>query len=213
MPSRSNRLACSVIVLALGLGAADAAAQFALDANPSVSGGSRNRPAPKPVTSREIYSVNRSTGTMVYNRANAFNDSVYSIYQRYNVDRFSHASTQGVSTSAALERRTPMPSAVGSADVTRGNAGTNSNTRPRARGRRDSRIATNAMYVSRPDHSPARTVNPAASRIRPVRPAADQPSKPPRYSIVAGGDEPRSETPSGARMYSVFQRIEWPWSR
>ena len=51
---------------------------------------------------RPIYSVNQATGTMVYNRANAYNDSTYSIYQRYTIDRFG-GEPAGLSTAAALE--------------------------------------------------------------------------------------------------------------
>ena len=79
--SRHARIGYLIGVLTLGLAMGEAEAQYALDANLSVHGTRNPRQAPLAV-GREIYSINRATGTMVYNRASAFNDSAYSIHQR-----------------------------------------------------------------------------------------------------------------------------------
>lgn len=78
-------------LLALGAGvilAGLAAAQHALDAG---LGSSRvNAPAAQPMMNKPLYTVNRQTGTMQYNEANAFNDPTYNIHQRYTMDRFEY---------------------------------------------------------------------------------------------------------------------------
>ncbi len=103
-------------LLALGLSLSEAAAQHALDANPSALG-RRNQTIAPLVTGPEIYSVHRGTGTMVYNRATAFNDSVYSIHQRNAFRLFDSPETTGVFSAAALARA-PIPEAAPPTPIT-----------------------------------------------------------------------------------------------
>ncbi len=97
--------------LALGLALSDATAQHVLDANPSALHGNRNPTSAPLVVGPEIYSVHRGTGTMVFNRATAFNDSTYSIHQRSAFHLFDSQETSGV-FSAAMLARTPAPEAA-----------------------------------------------------------------------------------------------------
>ncbi|MEM1329572.1 MAG: hypothetical protein AAGG07_03325 [Planctomycetota bacterium] len=94
-------------IIAFGLVTA-AVAQQALDRNLSASG-SRNAPAQNPLAnmSKPVYTVNRNTGEFQYNRANAFNDDTYNIYQRYTRGPFD---APGVGTSGV--RTTPRRSDV-----------------------------------------------------------------------------------------------------
>jgi hypothetical protein len=62
-------------------------AQYALDHNLQRGSGGYNRPTRTATLSRPVYTVNRHTGGMQYNRANAFNDKSYNIYQRYTHSR------------------------------------------------------------------------------------------------------------------------------
>lgn len=99
----SRRRRCALRA-ALLLGAAGVAtAQYALDAG---LGGTRiNAPRQQIAVSQPVYSVNRQTGEMVYNRANAFNDPSYNIYQRYAVDRTEYFYAGHSSASTSLETR------------------------------------------------------------------------------------------------------------
>jgi hypothetical protein len=81
----SNPTRVALIVLAFA-GAA-VWAQNALDANLNALGGRTNPVAPQLSAAPELYTVNRESGELVYNRANAFNDNVYTPYQRYVIDR------------------------------------------------------------------------------------------------------------------------------
>lgn len=94
-------------LLAIGaiLIAVSAAAQYALDAGLSAYG-RYNAPRAAPKLNQPIYTVNRATGEMQYNRANAFNDPVYNIHQRYTHDRFQYYSPSGVATGATASRPT-----------------------------------------------------------------------------------------------------------
>lgn len=100
-PRRAPRL------LALGamLIVATAAAQYALDAGLSAYG-RYNAPRAAPTLNKSIYTVNRATGEMQYNRANAFNDPVYNVHQRYTHDRFQYHTPAGVATGATASRPT-----------------------------------------------------------------------------------------------------------
>jgi hypothetical protein len=66
-----------------------AVAQYALDADLRAGGGRNPQRVPYTVP-KPIYTVNPQTGELQYNRANAFNDPVYTIYQRYSLDRFQY---------------------------------------------------------------------------------------------------------------------------
>jgi len=68
-----------------------AAAQHALAASSRVGGGRVNPKQPTATMSRPIYTLNHHTGEFVYNRANAFNDPAYTIYQRRTIDLFDRA--------------------------------------------------------------------------------------------------------------------------
>jgi hypothetical protein len=65
-----------------------ALAQHALDASLRLGGGRINPAQPTPTMSRPIYTLSHKTGDFVYNRANAFNDPVYTIYQRRTIELF-----------------------------------------------------------------------------------------------------------------------------
>lgn len=81
-------------------------AQYALDANLRRGGSRVNPHAPRQAMATPIYTVNRSTGTLSYNRANAFNDPAYNIYQRYLTDRTQYFKPTGVPASSAQRRIT-----------------------------------------------------------------------------------------------------------
>lgn len=98
---RTFRSVTAMLCLVL---ASIATAQYALDSNLAVGAGRRNPGPAKPAAQRDIYTVNRSTGEMQYNRANAFNDPVYTTYQRYTLDRFEYfepGATQPMRTTTA----------------------------------------------------------------------------------------------------------------
>jgi hypothetical protein len=96
--------ALGVVLITTGV-----AAQFALDAGLSASG-RINAPRSAPVINRPVFTVNRATGEMQHNRANAFNDPTYNIHQRYTHDRFENFTPAGVSTAAAAARPTGQSS-------------------------------------------------------------------------------------------------------
>lgn len=82
-----TRRAVSILAI-VALSGAGALAQRALDANTNVLGGRRNPTNPGVTMSRPIYKVNQRTGEMVYNRAVAFNDPAYNIYQYHTISKF-----------------------------------------------------------------------------------------------------------------------------
>ncbi|MCP3903116.1 MAG: hypothetical protein GY715_05715 [Planctomycetes bacterium] len=83
-----RHLATAATVLAvLALLATVLVGQYALDHNLQRGSGGINQPTRRAPLSRSVYTVNRRTGGMQHNRANAFNDSAYNIYQRYTLDR------------------------------------------------------------------------------------------------------------------------------
>ncbi len=81
-------------------------AQYALDASLRRGGSRVNPHAPRQAMAKPIYTVNRSTGTLSYNRATAFNDPAYNIYQRYTIDRTRYFKPTGVPASSAQRRMT-----------------------------------------------------------------------------------------------------------
>jgi hypothetical protein len=84
--------------------ATGASGQYALDKNQRIGGSGVNAYAPRPAVQRDVYTVNRNTGTYTYNRANAFSDTTYSIHERYINDRVDAFVPAGVSTGAGLSR-------------------------------------------------------------------------------------------------------------
>ncbi len=78
-----GRLAGLAVLIAAGA----VVAQTALDGSLNALGGRQNPRVPTLSAAPDLYSVSRETGELVYNRANAFNDNTYTIYQRYAVDR------------------------------------------------------------------------------------------------------------------------------
>lgn len=176
------------LVIAFG----EASAQYALDANLNTRGTQNVQRAPM-VVGREIYSVNRGTGTMVYNRANAFNDSTYSIYQRSAFTRFDSAETAGVFSAAKLSRL-PAPPAAPPTQIT-------SPVAPIARqSPAPGRVAVNP--VSRFNPPVARgPVTPSPSRA-PPRPAPALAG--PAYSVPNRPLRTPGAESSRVRTYSVF---------
>ncbi len=81
-------------------------AQYALDASLRRGGSRVNPHAPRQAMAKPIYTVNRSTGTLSYNRANAFNDPAYNISPRYTIDRTLYFKPTGVPASSAQRRMT-----------------------------------------------------------------------------------------------------------
>ncbi|TVQ32041.1 MAG: hypothetical protein EA376_06875 [Phycisphaeraceae bacterium] len=76
--------AFGALALLVGL----AAAQYALDAG---LGTSRINPASQRASvSQPVFTLNRTTGEFQHNPANAFNDPIYRIHQRYTHDRFTY---------------------------------------------------------------------------------------------------------------------------
>lgn len=83
--------AIAVLALAAALSAASFA-QDRLDRNSQRGSGGRNPSSSSGADmwnnmAKPVYTVNRDSGEFVYNRANAFNDPSYNIYQRYTLDR------------------------------------------------------------------------------------------------------------------------------
>ncbi len=87
--NRNRRVEAAVAALSV-LAVSSALAQRALDANLNTLGGGVNQATPQQSVNKPIFTVNRTTGDMSYNRANAFNDDTYRIYQRYTLDRFEY---------------------------------------------------------------------------------------------------------------------------
>jgi hypothetical protein len=187
----------SMAVLTLGLALSETQAQYALDANLSVHGTRNVQRAPLAV-GREIYSVNRATGTMVYNRASAFNDSAYSIHQRSAFTLFDSPHTSGVSTAADIARA-PIPEAAPPTQIT--SASTPPHTNPFAvTSTAPGRVAVSPVNqfvtpVSRGPIMQSPTPVPARAPAALTGPAYSVPSRPLRT--------PGAES-SRVRTYSVF---------
>ncbi len=180
-------------VLTLGLAPGEADAQYALDANLSVRGTHNVHRAPLAV-GREIYSINRATGTMVYNRASAFNDSAYSIHQRSAFTLFDSPQTSGVFSAADLARA-PIPEAAPPTQIT-------SPSGPPA--------ARRAPAPGRVAVSPVNQFVTPVSRGPVTRPPIPQPSRPPSalggpaYSVASRPLRSPGDEVSRVRTYSVF---------
>jgi len=91
--SRLRRVPAFLLAAAL---VASVLAQYELDSNLLAGGSGRNTRVKAPAVSRQIYSVNYKTGDFAYNRASAFNDPTYNIYQRYTFDRFNRTGAASV---------------------------------------------------------------------------------------------------------------------
>jgi hypothetical protein len=106
--ARTARLA--VLVTATVLAGATFA-QTVLDRNAQIGGGRVNPSQASPVMARQLYTVNRETGELRYNRTNAFRDRAYSTYDRYTVDRTKYFEGQagGLNTAATTNRRLVTP--------------------------------------------------------------------------------------------------------
>lgn len=98
-------IAAGVLMAAFGT---MAIAQYALDGGLSARTGRINPGRAKTQMSKPVYTVNRATGTFTYNRANAFNDPGYSIYQRYTGNRTENFTPAGVSTAGRVQARPPQ---------------------------------------------------------------------------------------------------------
>jgi len=78
-----------ILLLTLGgIVVAAAFSQNALDRSLAVGRGRVNPAAPRPAMAAPIYSVNHNTGGMTYNRANAFRDPAYNLYQSRGFNLF-----------------------------------------------------------------------------------------------------------------------------
>jgi hypothetical protein len=191
--SRHARIGYLMGVLTLGLALGEAEAQYALDANLSVHGTRNPRQAPLAV-GREIYSINRATGTMVYNRASAFNDSTYSIHQRSAFTLFDSPETSGVFSAADLGRM-PIPEAAPPTQIT-------SPSSPP--------VVRQTPAPGRVAVSPVNQFVPPVSRGPVTRPPTPQPSRPPSalggpaYSIANRPLRSPGDEVSRVRTYSVF---------
>lgn len=86
---------CWAGILVLGVLGPAMLAQHALDANLRVGSAGRNTSSASRTVSQPLYTVNRQSGEFMYNRANAFNDPTYNIYQRYHSDRFTYFNPTG----------------------------------------------------------------------------------------------------------------------
>ncbi len=94
---RGGALAWGVVVGLAMVGLGQYVLDGGLGANTRI-----NAPAPKQRISSPLYTVNTTTGTMQYNRANAFRDPTYNIYQRYTLDRTAYFSpTRSMGTTGA----------------------------------------------------------------------------------------------------------------
>jgi hypothetical protein len=97
-----------LLVIACLLAGGVAAAQHALDASLRLGAGRVNPKQPTPTMSRPIYTLNHRTGEFVYNRANAFNDPIYTIYQRRTIDLFDRAPTPSRANPGAQRAHTAL---------------------------------------------------------------------------------------------------------
>lgn len=180
-------------VLTLGLALGEAEAQYALDANLSVHG-TRNPRQASVAVGREIYSINRATGTMVYNRASAFNDSTYSIHQRSAFTLFDSPETSGVFSAADLGRM-PIPEAAPPTQIT------SPSTPPGVRA---------SPTPGRVGVSPVNQFNPPVARGPIMRAPTPVPTRAPSaltgpaYSVPSRPLRTPGEESSRVRTYSVF---------
>ena len=97
--------ACAVIVLLIASGVMG---QRALDRNPQAGSGGINPHSRGVAVARPVYTVHRGTGEMAYNRANAFNDPVYNIHQRYSLSRFDYFDPTTTRATGAWTPNRPM---------------------------------------------------------------------------------------------------------
>jgi hypothetical protein len=218
---RTQRLHAAVPAALIAVCVTVAIGQYALDASLS-SAGRVNAHRANLKMNREIYSINRATGTMVYNRANAFNDSTYSIHQRYTQDRLENFTPAGVSTAASV-RRTPPPatswqSSVGRPATPRQPAAqpqafaSHSTSTVRSGGTGTTRVAVSSWSAP----SPSYVSGVSYAGVTPRSPAADNPGAAlasPGYTVpVSQVDIPSTEVvrPAG---YSVARDDNWAWRK
>lgn len=190
-----------------------AVAQNALDNNLSTAG-PRNSARPKPALSKDVYTLNRATGSYRYNRANAFNDPVYSIYQRHTSDRFDAANAAGVSTASS---------------ATNPNQWRTGTTHSPPSTSRRSALGTPASASTRTASSSSRSIAPAYRKDTYTHGMQSPPSgrsgeissqAVPVTEIVPLAERrgeyapPRTIRPEGpvdTRGYSVADETIWPW--
>jgi hypothetical protein len=190
-----------------------AAAQNALDNNLSTSGRT-NYARPKPAVSKDIYTLNRATGSYRHNRANAFNDPVYSIYQRHTSDRFDAVNAAGVSTGSSATNpnqwRTGTTHSAGSTSR-RSALGTSVSAPTRAASSSSRSIApayhkdTYTNGAQRPPSSRSDGISSRAVPMTEIVPLAERRGEyaPPRTN--------RPEGPIDSKGYSVADETIWPW--
>lgn len=89
-------------------------AQYALDSSQQLNSGRINPRARGPAMARPLYTVNRSTGEMNYNRVHAFREPGYTTYQRYTHSRLDNFKGQ---SPAALSPRTTSRRIPGATSV------------------------------------------------------------------------------------------------
>lgn len=216
MPRKNPRHAACALLLAF---TAAAIAQNALDNNLSVEGRTNNA-RPAPAVSRDVYTLNRATGDYRYNRANAFNDPTYSIYQRHTSDRFDAAHAAGVSTGATAA--IPFGRASNTAYSTPGTAARPAPTTARqtAFGSSFGSTSSSSSTRQRTQAAPARTLAPAYDAATYSGGTPSRETVPAERSVVTLSDRrgeyapPRTKAPDGAvraRGYSVADDAIWPW--
>ena len=107
------RLAQSACILGFAMLGSAMLAQHALDANLQRGSNRQNPAASQRAMARPVFTVNQQTGEMMHNRANAFNDPVYNIYQRHTSNRFGYFSSpsgqQAGRSSAPVQMPGPAP--------------------------------------------------------------------------------------------------------
>ena len=113
------RLVVGALVLLLVLAVA-ALAQTALDASLSVYGRVNPR-RPQPVMAKPLYTVNRNSGEMQYDRANAFKEPAYKFYRPYTRGSFSRTLSPraGLATPRISDNRGRALAAPGRANLAR----------------------------------------------------------------------------------------------
>ena len=215
MNTRSRAIAAAALALVLCSGAT---AQHALDNNLSTRG--RTNATRRPVgVSKDVYTLDRTTGSFRHNRANAFNDSTYSIFQSHTSDRFNSATPAGVSTAATAA----VPSGRSASRSYQSNysAGRRSalGTPARAPSRSPTRNWSSSSSTNRYTTGAA-AVTPIAPAYHPATYAGtsrDVPTDAPPVHLSDRRGEwapPVREDPDATvehRGYSVVDDSIWPW--
>lgn len=177
-PRRRPGLTGYAAILA-GLAAAAATAQYALDASLRV--GQTRNVANTPVTMQgDPYTISRNTGEFVYNRAVAFQDRAYNIYQRRNLNLYDTPTRNTLSTAGQV-------------------------TRPRSATPERATVPT----YQQPRHRSTRALAPQTTRVSALRAPAYTPSRPratSRSALTTRTYSPGAHRSPGARRINTRVR-------